>query len=94
MSNKKDYLNKCFSPNWLEVDLETLKTEQNAKEVLKTNSESYSVEEAVAKKEANLEGKHRKDLNTLLKDHPLFSFLFLYFQFLLKRLLHLVKPLL
>ena len=68
MSNKKDYLNKCFSPNWLEVDLETLKTEQNAKEVLKTNSESYSVEEAVAKKEANLEGKHRKDLNTLLKE--------------------------
>ena len=22
MSNKKDYLNKCFSPNWIEVDLD------------------------------------------------------------------------
>ena len=22
MSNKKDYENRCFSPNWIEIDLE------------------------------------------------------------------------
>jgi len=22
MSNKKEYLNRCFSPNWIEVDLD------------------------------------------------------------------------
>ena len=68
MSNKKDYLNKCFSPNWIEVDLENLKTEQKAKEVLKTSSESYIVDSTTAKKEASLESNRRKDLNTLLKE--------------------------
>lgn len=49
MSNKKDYLNKCFSPNWLEIDLEEARAEQSTREV-------------------QLQGKRRKDLNTLLKE--------------------------
>ena len=68
MSNKKDYLNKCFSPNWLEVDLENLQSEQKVKEVLKTGSESYKSDITAVKKEASLESKRRKDLNTLLKE--------------------------
>lgn len=32
MSEKKDYKNKCFSPNWLEVDLAECKKEQVTKE--------------------------------------------------------------
>ena len=68
MSDKKDFLNKCFSPNWLEVDLEHLQTEQRAKEVSKTGSECYIVDITAVKKEASLESKRRKDLNTLLKE--------------------------
>ena len=33
MSNKKDYLNKCFSPNWIEVDLEEVQRQQVVREV-------------------------------------------------------------
>ena len=68
MTNKKDYLNKCFSPNWIEIDLENLQSEQKAKEVSKTSSESYNSDITAVKKEASLESKHRKDLNTLLKE--------------------------
>ena len=68
MSNKKDYLNKCFSPNWIEVDLESIQTEQKAKEVSETSSESYIVDITAVKKEASLESNRRKDLNTLLKE--------------------------
>ena len=68
MSNKKDYFNKCFSPNWIEVDLENLETTQTAKEVLKTSSESYQADKTAIMKEASLESKRRKDLNTLLKE--------------------------
>lgn len=32
MSNKKDFQNKCFSPNWLEVDLEDVARRQSARE--------------------------------------------------------------
>ena len=32
MSNKKDFKNNCFSPNWLEVDLEESKRQQVTKE--------------------------------------------------------------
>lgn len=49
MSNKKNFENKCFSPNWLEVDLEDVARRQ-------------------VKREERLESKHRKDLNTLLKE--------------------------
>lgn len=33
MSEKKDYLNKCFSPNWIEVDLEEVQRQQVVREV-------------------------------------------------------------
>ena len=39
MSNKKDYLNKCFSPNWLEVDLETVQSQR--KEVVESSQADY-----------------------------------------------------
>lgn len=32
MSNKKDFKNNCFSPNWIEVDLEECKKEAVTKE--------------------------------------------------------------
>ena len=32
MSTKKDYFNKCFSPNWLEIDLEEVARQQVTKE--------------------------------------------------------------
>ena len=32
MSNKKDFKNNCFSPNWIEVDLEESKRQQVTKE--------------------------------------------------------------
>ena len=65
MSDKKDYLNKCFSPNWIEVDLETVQAQQ--KEV---NSISHVVNEPdyTQKREEHLETQRRKDLNTLLKE--------------------------
>ncbi len=50
--SKKEYSNKCFSPNWIEVDLSELEDNQ----------------EKLVKKEASLESKKRKDLNTLLKE--------------------------
>ena len=37
--NKKDYLNKCFSPNWLEVDLETV--DRQEKEVVEVSESDY-----------------------------------------------------
>ena len=68
MKNRKEFNNKCFSPNWIEIDLENLQSEQKAKEVSKTGSESYNSDITAVKKEASLESKRRKDLNTLLKE--------------------------
>ena len=65
MSNKKDYLNKCFSPNWIEVDLETVQTQQ--KEVIEVSQAEYELVHTYERKE-RLESKRRKDLNTLLKE--------------------------
>ena len=65
MSNKKDYLNKCFSPNWIEVDLETVQTQQ--KEVIEISQADYELVHTNERKE-RLESKRRKDLNTLLKE--------------------------
>ena len=48
MTTERDYSNNCFSPNWIEVQLEDV-TAQTAKE-------------------DSLEGRRRKDLNTLLKE--------------------------
>ena len=66
MTNKKDYLNKCFSPNWIEVDLETVDRQQ--KEVAQECSENYKNVRTYEKREERLETKRRKDLNTLLRE--------------------------
>ena len=66
MSNKKDYLNKCFSPNWIEVDLETVNRQQ--KEVVEVDEIDCKLVRTYEKLEANLETRRRKDLNTLLKE--------------------------
>ena len=63
MSNKQDYLNKCFSPNWIEVDLETV--DRQSKEVTQTSSESYKNVSTQENREVRLETRRRKDLNTL-----------------------------
>ena len=65
MSNKKDYLNKCFSPNWIEVDLETVDRQQ--KEVIEVSESDYSLVRTQERKDS-LENKRRKDLNTLLRE--------------------------
>ena len=66
MSNKKDYFNKCFSPNWIEVDLETVDRQQ--KEVTQTGNESYKNVSTYENREVRLEERRRKDLNTLLRE--------------------------
>ena len=65
MSNKKDYLNKCFSPNWIEVDLEMVQSQQ--KEVIEISQVEYEPVYTNERKE-RLESKRRKDLNTLLRE--------------------------
>lgn len=65
MSNKKDYFNKCFSPNWIEVDLETVDRQQ--KEVLEVSESDYNLVRTQNRKES-LETRRRKDLNTLLRE--------------------------
>ena len=65
MSNKKDYLNKCFSPNWIEVDLETVDRQQ--KEVIEVSESDYNLVRTQERKDS-LENKRRKDLNTLLRE--------------------------
>ena len=64
--SKNDYLNKCFSPNWLEVDL----SEEGFNTVSSTEKgvNEHTVEQSVHNKEERLEGQRRKDLNTLLKE--------------------------
>ena len=66
MSNKKDYFNKCFSPNWIEVDLETVDRQQ--KEVFENCNESYKNVRTYENREVRLENKRHKDLKTLLKE--------------------------
>lgn len=65
MSNKKDYTNKCFSPNWLEVDLEEVQTQQ--KEVIEFSKADNELV-WTHKREERLETIRRKDLNTLLRE--------------------------
>ena len=65
MSNKKDYLNRCFSPNWIEVDLETVDRQQ--KEVIEVSESDYNLVRTYKRKDS-LENKQRKDLNTLLRE--------------------------
>ena len=66
MSNKKDYLNNCFSPNWIEVDLETVNRQQ--KEGLNVGESDCNLVRTEENQEAILETRRRKDLNTLLKE--------------------------
>ena len=67
MGTKEDFNNRCFSPNWLEVDL-------SEAEMLNDISNIEVVETSVSKtsgsisKEERLESKRRKDLNTLLRE--------------------------
>lgn len=59
--NKQEYNNKCFSPNWIEINLDeidTINKEVNTTEQVR----QYTV------KEERLESKRRKDLNTLLRE--------------------------
>ena len=60
--NKKDFQNKCFSPNWIEVDLDAVNREVN-KEV---NNLDQTCPHII--KEERREDKRRKDLNTLLRE--------------------------
>lgn len=64
MSDKKDYLNKCFSPNWLEIDLDEVARQQ--KEVIKVGE--TDIVRTFENREERLETKRRKDLNTLLRE--------------------------
>lgn len=65
MSNKKEYLNKCFSPNWIEVDLEIVDSQQ--KEVTEVSEADKTLVRTYERKES-LETRQRKDLNTLLRE--------------------------
>ena len=65
MTNKKEYLNKCFSPNWVEVDLETVQAQQ--KEVIEVSQADYELVHTNNRKES-LESKQRKDLKTLIEE--------------------------
>ena len=59
--NKKEYNNKCFSPNWIEINLDDVNT------VNKEVNQSEQVRQYTVKEE-RLESKRRKDLNTLLRE--------------------------
>ena len=50
--SKKEFENKCFSPNWLEIDV-SYKAENS---------------DTTVNKEVRQESTRRKDLNTLLKE--------------------------
>lgn len=65
MTNKKDFLNKCFSPNWIDIDLEMVQTQQ--KEVIEISNADYELVHTNDRKES-LETRRRKDLNTLLRE--------------------------
>jgi hypothetical protein len=66
MKNKKEYLDKCFSPNWIEVNLETADRQQ--KEVVNVSESDNNLVRTYERKESSLGNKRRKDLNTLLKE--------------------------
>ena len=69
MNNKKTYENKCFSPNWIEIDLDEINDNTSAKEVNQTAAGlNTRKSDNQLNKEARLESRRRKDLNTLLKE--------------------------
>ena len=67
MGTKEDFNNKCFSPNWLEVDL-TRPMELNELSDIEVVETCVSQTSGSINKEARLESERRKDLNTLLKE--------------------------
>ena len=60
--NKKDFQNKCFSPNWIEVDLDEVNREVN-KEV---NNLDQTCPHTI--KEERLENKRRKEWDTVWRE--------------------------
>lgn len=64
--NKKKYSNKCFSPNWVEIDLDEVA--ETAKEVNESLGGDNLQSRQYTNKEVRLESNRRKDLNTLLKE--------------------------
>lgn len=66
MTTKKDYANKCFSPNWIEIDLGEV--EQQTLRALEEEERLSPSREQHQTKEERLEDKRRKDLTTLLKE--------------------------
>ncbi len=69
MNNNKTYADKCFSPNWIEIDLDEIRDNTAAKEVNQTAAGLNTRNpENQFNKEVRLESKRRKDLNTLLKE--------------------------
>ena len=60
---RKEYVNKCFTPDWLEVDLES-----GDEACYEHALASVNTEEGHISKEERLESRRRKDLNTLLKE--------------------------
>jgi len=60
MSNKRYYKDNCFTPNWIEFDLE----EKQSKTQLQTETQS----QAQTEKEVSLETQRRKDIDTLLRE--------------------------
>ena len=70
--NKKDFQNGCFSPNWIEVDLE--EAGRNSSRSAGMYEEKGATENAAEmgtvhlNKEERLETERRKDLNTLLRE--------------------------
>ena len=66
MSKNKEYFNKCFSPNWIEINLEEVQKYQQ-KEVIEISNADYELVHTESRKES-LEARRRKDLNTLLRE--------------------------
>lgn len=62
MSERENFKNKCFLPNWLEVN--EGKAQHPLPEPEKVNDQALRL----SKKEERLESKRRKDLNVLLKE--------------------------
>ena len=52
MSNKKYFKDNCFTPNWIEFNLDEVQAQTQVE----------------TEKEVSLETQHRKDVNTLLRE--------------------------
>ncbi len=66
MNTRKEYNNRCFSPNWIEIDLDEVR-QQAIKEEAELGIQNLEVSPYESKEE-RLESQRRKDLNTLLKE--------------------------